>query len=556
MKHNIIITLLLTLCTLSPNAQPATVKNISKSLITLKAYDADGSERNACYGFMVDADGTMVAPWTPFAGASRVVAIDDKGNEVEVETMAGVNELYDVCRFHLSGLKVQPLATSSKAVGKGSGVWIVGAPKSKEKAVQGEIEKVESFMEKYSYYVLAYNEAPAASGLPLLDDSGNAVALYLTSSDGTSKTAIDLQFIKDLQNSGLAVNSTLYQNSPVRPELSADSKEALLTVMLAGEQGGGEKYRKYLDDYVGKFPTEVDGYVSRALSKVIDGDFAGADDDLQTCLSKATNKAEAHSEYARVIYQKLLFNPDTLYKQWTLDKARSEAQQAYAIDAQPAYKHREAQIVFAQGDYAQAYDMFTDLKKTTLNGPELFFEAAQCKVQTGAADEEILSLLDSAVVACPKPYTQMASPYLLARGQQLDKMGQWRKALADYNVYDTLALGRASAEFYYTRYRCELNIRQYQQALNDIAHAAYLDLQQPLYLAEMAALQLRVNQPENAIKSADMCLQLEPQSADALIIKGLALVQTGEKQAGIDCLNQAKELGDERAPGLIEKYGK
>lgn len=556
MKKNLIITLVISVCALLTYAQPASVKNVGKSIVTLKAYDADGLEREPFYGFMIDTNGTVVAPWKPFAGASSVVAIDEKGNEISVETVAGVNELYDVCRFKLNGLKLQPLTVASKPVTKGNKVWLVQAPKGKDKATESEIEKAETFMEKYNYYVIAYNDAPAASGLPVLDDAGNVVALYLTSSDGLNKTAIDIQFIKDLQNAGLAINSTLFQNSCVRPELSSDKKDALLTIILAGQQGDNAKYEKYVNDYIAMFPAEVDGYSSRALLKVNANDFAGADKDMQEAVAKSTNKAEAHAEYSRIIYQKLVFNPDTLFTDWTLDKALDEIQQAYALDAQPVYKHREAQIVFSKGEYDKAYEMFMDLTKTSLNSPEVFLEAAQCKGQLGANDEEILALLDSAVVACPKPYTSASASYILARGQQYDKMGEYRKALADYNVYDTLVVNRGSAEFYYTRYRCEMNVRQYQQALNDIAHAAYLNQSEPLYFAEMASLQLRVNRPEDAILASNLCLQLEPESTDALIIKGIALAQTGQKEEAIACLTQAKELGDERAPGLIEKYGK
>lgn len=556
MKKNLIITLVISVCALLTYAQPASVKNVGKSIVTLKAYDADGLEREPFYGFMIDTNGTVVAPWKPFAGASSVVAIDEKGNEISVETVAGVNELYDVCRFKLNGLKLQPLTVASKPVTKGNKVWLVQAPKGKDKATESEIEKAETFMEKYNYYVIAYNDAPAASGLPVLDDAGNVVALYLTSSDGLNKTAIDIQFIKDLQNAGLAINSTLFQNSCVRPELSSDKKDALLTIILAGQQGDNAKYEKYVNDYIAMFPAEVDGYSSRALLKVNANDFAGADKDMQEAVAKSTNKAESHAEYSRIIYQKLVFNPDTLFTDWTLDKALDEIQQAYALDAQPVYKHREAQIVFSKGEYDKAYEMFMDLTKTSLNSPEVFLEAAQCKGQLGANDEEILALLDSAVVACPKPYTSASASYILARGQQYDKMGEYRKALADYNVYDTLVVNRGSAEFYYTRYRCEMNVRQYQQALNDIAHAAYLNQSEPLYFAEMASLQLRVNRPEDAILASNLCLQLEPESTDALIIKGIALAQTGQKEEAIACLTQAKELGDERAPGLIEKYGK
>lgn len=133
-------------------------------------------------------------------------------------------------------------------------------------------------------------------------------------------------------------------------------------------------------------------------------------------------------------------------------------------------------------------------------------------------------------------------------------MGEYRKALADYNVYDTLMLGNADAPFYYTRFKCELNIKQYKQALNDIAHAAYLNPNEPVYLAEMSSLQLRLNQLDDAIKSADLCIRIAPEFPDAYLIKGLALIHKKDKSNGLQMLEKARGLGDSRAQELIDKY--
>ena len=136
----------------------------------------------------------------------------------------------------------------------------------------------------------------------------------------------------------------------------------------------------------------------------------------------------------------------------------------------------------------------------------------------------------------------------------LDANGQYRLALKDYNAYDTLMLGRANATFYYIRYQCEMKVHQYKQALNDIAHAALLSPEQPLYIAELASLQLRVNQYEDAIKTADLCLKYAPDNSDSYIIKGLALIQLKKTAEGLEALQKAKELGDSRADELIKKY--
>lgn len=99
-----------------------------------------------------------------------------------------------------------------------------------------------------------------------------------------------------------------------------------------------------------------------------------------------------------------------------------------------------------------------------------------------------------------------------------------------------------------------MKVRQYQQALNDIAHAAVINPRQALYFAELASLQLRVNRFEDAVKAADLCLRIAPENSDSYIIKGLALMQLKKKDEGLQALQKAKELGDERADEFIKKY--
>ena len=114
--------------------------------------------------------------------------------------------------------------------------------------------------------------------------------------------------------------------------------------------------------------------------------------------------------------------------------------------------------------------------------------------------------------------------------------------------------GRASHEFYYIKFKCESKIRHYQPALNDIAHAIVLNRREPLYYAEMASLELRVKQYENAIATCDLCLQLDSEYADPYVIKGIAYAELDQKDKAKECFLKAKELGDERADGLLEKY--
>lgn len=557
--NRLFITVLATLAVcFAAYAQPAQVKNAAKSTFQLISYDAQGNRISTTAGVFVSANGEAVGAWSALSTAARAEVVDAAGKTYPVQSLIGVNTLYDVCRFKVDAPKTQAATLAATVMPKGTKMWIASASGKNVTAVEYDVERSETFMDKYAYYIFAYNNQNGQSGSPFLTSTGQVAGLLQRSETNLETHAVDARFAVSLTLNALDISNPEYSKTGIRMQLPADKKSAMLMVMLSAEQRDSAKYAGFLQDFIAQFPREVDGYSSSALRRMAYGDYAGADADMRMALKMADNKAEAHSEYARVMYQKLVYDADSSFTAWTLDKALAEAEQAYKLDAQPSYQHRIAQIRFAKGDYSGAYDIFDGLAKTSsFANSEVFFEAAQCKTHLGAKNEEIIALLDSAVAHCAKPYTSVAAPYILSRGQMYDAMKQYRRALADYNAYDTIMLGRADAAFYYTRYKCELNMRQYQQALNDIAHAslAAQPEMRPVYLAEMSSLQLRVNMYDEAITSADVCLRLDPENTDAMIIKGIALI-TGQKKKdeGMKCLQQAKALGDERADGYIKKY--
>lgn len=538
-------------CTLT--AQPSAVRNAAKSVFALKAYDAGGKEIAVANGVFVATDGTAVCPWTAVREAARVEITDCTGKTYPVEHIIGASELYDVCRIRVAVPKAVAAVPATAA--KGSTLWLVESQGRNTGTTQYAVDKTETFMDKYAYYVFGYNNHKATQGGAFVNEKGQVVGLLQQSSRSLYANAVDLRFASTLTATALDINNSLYSKTALRLTLPADKQNALLMVMLAAERHDSLKYDGYLADYIAQFPKEVDGYSTRALNKSTRGDWSRADADMQTALRMATDKAEAHAEYARVIYQKLIYSNDTTFAAWTFDRALAEAEKAYSINPRPTYLHRVAQIKFSMGDYADACGKFLALAEKDMHTSEVYFEAAQCKTQLQAPTTEILQLLDSCVAVAPRPLSNISAPYILARGQLYEQLKDYRKAIADYNVYDTLMYGRANAQFYYTRYRCEVAARQYQQALNDIAHAAYIGgTDTPLYLAELASLQLRVGMNDEAIKASDLCLELSPDNTDALVIKGLALAALKRKAEAMECFGKAKELGDSRADGYIEKY--
>lgn len=535
------------------HGQSKQVKKAAAAIFSLTTFKTDGTLLASTNGVFISDNGEAISAFYPFVGADSAVVIDTNGNALPVDVIIGANELYDVCKFKVNG-KTTPIKIASTPSMNGEKVWMLGYSIKNQDAKQVPIQKTELFMDKYTYYIFSSETPENMEGCPFVNAKGELIGILQHANHSEGTHAVDAHFMKDMQiNNGLSLADPVLRQTTIRTQLPAKEEDALVTLMMASEQNK-KNYLKYIQDFKRSFPHAVDGYAAQARQYANKKEFAKAATEMETAIQNVHKKDAAHAEYAKIIFHQQLFQPDSTYLAWSLDKALAEAQKAYEINPLPAYQHQQAQIIYSKGNYQKAYDMFLALTKTNLRSGELFYEAAQAKAQLKANQAEILSLLDSAVAACPQPLTPIAAPFVLARGAAYDQAGDYKKAIMDYNRYDTLMLGRANHEFYYTRFNCNVKLRRYQQALNDIAHAAVLNRQEPTYLAEMASLQLKVNYIDDALKTAELCIGIAPNYPDIYLIKGLALIQKKQKKLGIEAFEKAKQLGDKRAQDYIDKY--
>lgn len=535
------------------HGQSKQVKKAAASIFSLTTFKTDGTLLASTNGVFINDNGEAISAFYPFVGADSAVVIDTNGNALPVDVIIGANELYDVCKFKVNG-KTTPIKIANTPSMDGEKVWMLGYSIKNQEAKQVPIQKTELFMDKYTYYIFSSETPENMEGCPFVNAKGELIGILQHANHSEGTHAVDAHFMKDMQiNNGLSLADPVLRQTTIRTQLPAKEEDALVTLMMASEQNK-KNYLKYIQDFKRSFPHAVDGYAAQARQYANKKEFAKAASEMETAIQNVHKKDAAHAEYAKIIFHQQLFQPDSTYLAWSLDKALAEAQKAYEINPLPAYQHQQAQIIYSKGNYQKAYDMFLALTKTNLRSGELFYEAAQAKAQLKANQAEILSLLDSAVAACPQPLTPIAAPFVLARGAAYDQAGDYKKAIMDYNRYDTLMLGRANHEFYYTRFNCNVKLRRYQQALNDIAHAAVLNRQEPTYLAEMASLQLKVNYIDDALKTAELCIGIAPNYPDIYLIKGLALIQKKQKKLGIEAFEKAKQLGDKRAQDYIDKY--
>ena len=535
-------------------AQPDWTKKATKSVFTLKTFTADGSMIASTNGFYTGSNGEAVSNFTPFKGAASAIIIDAQGKEYQVTGILGANDMYDVVKFRVNNPKSQPLSIGTNIAPIGSTAWLL--PYREVKNINsGLVRKAETIQNNFAYYTISMSMTENMVSCPLMNDAGEVIGMMQQPAfaNDTLSYAVSASFVDSLKITGLTYNDATFKMTQIRKELPADIKEANLVLYLSASQMDSTAYVALIEDFIRQFPQVPDGYIARALQETDGADFAAAEKDMQQALKCSTNKDDTHFTFARMIYNKVIYQNDKPYDAWTLDKALSEVQAANAINVQPSYRQLEANILYAQQKYDEAYQIFHDLATTDLRNAETFFGAAKCKEMLRDTTA-MLALMDSTLATFTKPYLKEAAPYLWARAEARRNAGKYRDAVADMNDYETLMAASVNDNFYYVRHQTEIQGRLYQQALNDISRAIQIEPQEILYYAEKASLEIRVGMYDEAIATAKECITLNDNNSDGYLFLGLAQCLKGEKAEGIKNLQKAKELGDPQADGLIEKY--
>ena len=534
---------------------PSWAEKAVKSVFTLKTFSADGSLLASSTGFFIGTNGEAVSSYAPFKDAQRAVIIDAQGKEIPVELILGANETYDVAKFQVSAKKTVPLTIASTAT-NGSSVWLL--PYSVKKTpvcVKGTVSSAEKFQDTYEYYTLQLTTEESQVSSPVLNQEGAVIGIIQPSA-GTKKEisyAVSARFAADLAIKGLSINDPVLKQTAIAKAIPDDQKEALLSLFLASSTMNESQYGNFIERFIQKFPQVSDGYTYRARYRASKENFSGAEEDMEQAIKLAEQKDDAHYQYAELIYQKEVYQSDKPYSAWSLDKAFSEAQEAYRINPLPVYLQQQAQIRYAQRQYAEAFNIYEQLTHSDLRSADIFYAASQCKAQLGEKDQQI-ALLDSAVNLFSRPYVKTAAPYILARAQAYYDQGKFRPAVNDYNEYGELMATQLGAPFYYQREQAEVGGRLFQQALNDIKKAIELAPTEPLYYAEKASIEVRVGMHKEAIETSQQLIRMAPELSDGYLFLGLAQCLTNNKSEGAKNLNKAKELGNEQAQSLIDKY--
>ena len=542
-------------------AQSAAVKKAAKSMFKLTTFDSNGNLLHTGYGAFVDANGTCLATWEAFIGASKANIIDAQGRKYDVDCLIGANEIYNVSKFKVvvpeeKKMAITPIAIAQTKIEAGSDSWLIEYDIKNPVIKKYQPSKVESFQNDLPYYIYEQTASDELAGSPFLNTNGELLGLMQPAKKRTDIYCPSAQYAMSMTVSGFTSKQATMRLTQMRVALPDDFDQAVVALFMNQGNNANDNILGMADEFIRKFPTASEGYNSKALYLTDKGKFAEAAQVMEEGIEKCEKKDEPHFDYSKLIFNKLLYSTDSTFTDWTLDKAIAEVDAAMGVNPLPVYNLHKGKILYTAKRYDEAYNIFLDVTKTNMRSAECFYNASLCLQANNAPKEKVVEMLDSAVACFPQPYKADAAPYLMIRGKYLDDNGMYRKAAADYSEYEKLMGQMLNGKFFYLKEQAELKAKLYQPALDDIDKAITLAPNEQLYYAEKAMLQVRVNKIDEGMATAQLCMTRFPEYGDAHAVYGLAQILKGKKKEGMATLEKAKKLGSEMAEPLMEKYSK
>ena len=558
-KITIFITLLL--MPFMAMAQSSAVKKAAKSMFKLTTFDANGNLLHTGYGAFVDANGTCLATWEAFIGASKANIIDAQGRKYDVDCLIGANEIYNVSKFKVvvpeeKKMAITPITIAQTKIEAGNDSWFIEYDIKNPVIKKYQPSKVESFQNDLPYYIYEQTAPDELAGSPFLNNNGELLGLMQPAKKRTDIYCPSAQYAMSMTVSGFTSKQATMRLTQMRVALPDNFDQAVVALFMNQGSNANDNILGMADEFISKFPTASEGYNSKALYLTDKGQFAEAAKVMEEGIEKCEKKDEPHFDYSKLIFNKLLYSTDSTFTDWTLDKAIAEVDAAMGVNPLPVYNLHKGKILYTAKRYDEAYNIFLEVSKTNMRSAECFYNASLCLQANNAPKEKVVEMLDSAIACLPQPYKADAAPFLMIRGKYLDDNGMYRKAVADYNEYEKLMGKMLNGKFFYLKEQAELKAKLYQPALDDIDKAISLAPNEQLYYAEKAMLQVRVNKIDEGMATAQLCMSRFPDYGDGHAVYGLAQILKGKKKEGMSTLEKAKELGSDMAEPLIEKYSK
>ena len=544
---------------------PKWAEKAKKAVFSVVTYDKENKIKGTGNGFYIDAQGTALSDYTLFENAARAVVINTDGKQQDVSRILGANSMYDIVKFNTPIDKKQTTLTLASQPAKvGETIYLLPYSTQKATTLQtGKVTSVDSIGNNSFYYTLEMKTGEKTVSCPIMNANGEVLGLIQknASDESMESYAIGASYGASLAISALSMNDGALNKIGIKKALPDTEEQALVFLYMSSEQMDKETYLSVLNDFLSQYPHSMEGYIRRAnyyMSMKDTSKYPLADEDLKKAIEVSSSKEDAMFQVAKAMYSYLISQEGKEgYEEWSYDKTLELIRDAIQKNNQPLYVQLEGDILFAQGKYGEAFNCYDKVNQSSLASAATFYSASKAKQLTEGSDiNEVLALMDSAIVKLSKPYFGEAAPYFYERADLRAQAGKYREAVMDYNTFYDAVSGDVTAYFYFQREQAEMQCRMYRQALNDINKAVEMAPEEVDYWVEKGSVHLRVNQLDEAIAAFNKALSMNDQYAAAYRMLGYC--QAMQKKNKEACANfaKAKELGDEVVDQLIEKYCK
>ncbi len=530
-------------------------KTVLESIVNVSTVDAGGNPLGEALGFAIvssqEGSVEILAPYTPFNKAAAATITTGKGNKIAVHRITGANDLYDVVRFTVADQSVPVLKPAQSKAIKGQKVSVLTGIVDKKK-LSREVTVTETT--EYSgltYYTLDMVPDNSLIGSPVLNSSNEVVAVIQRGATNETSTsyAIGIEFNTALEITTMSAADQSLNNILIPKQLPADEKQAASYLYLLTKNSEDTlSYKVSLGDYIEAYPTSAFGYTQRASYYIATGQYVKAEADYEQGLQICENKSDIHNSMSEDIYHLNQSTAYQTYKDWTLERALSEAEEAYQAYNSPTYLMQKGRCLYALKRYQEAHDVYDEINKTDFRSSENLYYQSRSLEMAGGDTAQVLALLDSAVVRFKRPLREDAAPYIYYRAQRYDMFGRYREAVVGYQEYQELVGKRNLNDlFFFNKEQAEIKCHFYPQALNDIEEALAIKPDEYVYHIERALIQTRMGNYEEALFSAQQAQKLDSEDPDSYKLIGISQGELGNKAEARKNLQRALELGDEDA---------
>lgn len=530
-----------------------------QTLLSVTTFDEQNKIIASGNGFYSSKNGEAIASYKLFKGAKRAIVIDGKGKKWEVKRILGASDMLNLVKFQVENKETKALAPALDLAKVDETLYLVSKFPKKGSLIETKVTHVTTYSGS-AYYTLSLSDNDKNENCPILNAEGKVVAIVQknVNKKTTNAYAIGIQLAINMQIDELSVGNRSLLGIGITKALPTTQEKALTYLyLLSSSNVDSTTYRTALNDFIETYPESQEGYTERAMFYAEHKDYAKSEADFEKALNVAQQKDQVYYALSKAIYNKALYSPTPIYKDWNLTRALTEAQNAYTSQPHSIYLIMQGKCYYGLKNYEKAYQLYSDLNKTNFASAETFYYAAKAKEMNGGDLKEVIELMDSAISKCPKPYTKDAAPYLFDRAIKNVLAGNYREAVLDYNEYEhIIGYKKLTDKFYYLREQAEIEAHMYQQAIDDIERAITLAPSEYLYHVEKAALMFRTAQVDLAIKSAQKAIAIKADEIDAYRILGIIYGELKNKEKAAENLNKAKDLGDKQAESLLNKYTK